>query len=146
MSFTASALVVSWAAIAVLGFARGRARPAPPARAGPRRSRADGHVRRVDRSCCPASTRARPSRFVDHGCGSCERAVAATAHLVAQGRAVVYWRSEDPGAFAAFVIPLSPYAVVVDDQLRLVAAQPVGGEARLAEVIATMTSLEASPA
>ena len=147
MSFTASALVVSWAAIALLGFALAgvlaRVHRLEAAAAGP--SVAPTPVGQPlalpGLSHGPAL-----ALFVDRGCGSCDRAVDAVAHLTAGGRATVLWRDESPEAFAAMDVTVAPFTVVADADLRVVAAHPVGSAVRLADAIDTLATLDPAPA
>jgi hypothetical protein len=79
---------------------------------------------------------------VDRDCGACERAADGVDELVEQGRAVVYWRDRAPEVFGAVDVPISPFAIVADDDLRVVAALPVGSGKRLAEAIAALEALD----
>jgi len=144
VTFTASALVASWLAIGLLGFALAGVL---------------GRVHQLERSLAgPAATATPTARavdlpgveegpvlalFVDRGCGSCDRAADGVAELVAEGRAVVYWRDEDPDVFGTVDVPTSPFAIVTDERLRVVAAQPVGSAKRLDEAIAALRETEA---
>lgn len=144
MSFTASALVVSWVAIGLLGFALAGVL---------------ARVHRLERELAGSRPAATPvgqplplpdveqgpllALFVDRDCGACERAADGVDDLVDQGRAVVYWRDEAPEVFGAVDVPISPFAIVVDDGLRVVTAQPVGSPKRLDEAIAALDGLGA---
>lgn len=147
MSFTASALLVSWAAIAVLGLALAGVL---------------ARVHRLEEIVAPGPQGADPSTALDtelsaplapgpqllvlgdRGCGPCERAAAAVADLVARQQASVMWRDEHPRAFTAFGVSATPHAVVVDDRRHVVASAPVGSPERLAEVRAEVDRLLAS--
>jgi hypothetical protein len=142
VSFTDSALVVSWAAIVLLGFALAgvlaRVHRLEQAMAGPAPAPTP-----VGRPFPLPGIEEGPvlALFVDHDCRSCERAVAGVGELLDRGLATVYWREEEPEAFDAMDVPLTPYAVVADAELKVVSVQPVGSAERLAEVVATVATL-----
>jgi hypothetical protein len=143
VTFTASALILSWVAIILLGFALAGVL---------------GRVHRLERELAGPAPLATPvgralplpdvehgpllAVFVDRGCGSCEQAADGVADLVEQGRAIVYWRDEDPEVFGAVDVPISPFAIVADADLRVVTARPVGSARRLAEVIDALDALD----
>jgi hypothetical protein len=145
VSFTASALLVSWAAIALLGFALAGvlARlhllettltgpavvPTPVGGPLPLPGVGRGPVLAL---------------FVDDGCRSCDQAVDGVAELEDRGLATIYWRAESPEAFAALEVTATPFAVVADADLRVVATLPVGSAARLAEAMATLAAVDPS--
>ena len=147
MSFTASALVVSRAAILLLGLALAgvlaRVHRLELALAGPvGRPTPVGAplpLPGIDRGPVLAL-------FLDAGCASCEQAAAAVADLEERGAALVLWRAEDPEAFAALEVTATPFAVVADADLRVVASFPVGSPDRLAEAVETLSALEAAAA
>lgn len=141
MSFTASALLVSWVAIALLGFAL-----AGVLARVHRLERALGGEEAVPvsigRRLALPGLDAGPALalFVDPGCASCDRAAATMA---GDHRARVVRRDDDPEAFAVLDVRATPFAVVADADLRIVTALPVGSPTRLAEAIATLDDLEA---
>lgn len=147
MSFTASALLVSWAAILLLAFALAgvlarvhrleqalagpEARPTPVGGPLPLPGVDEGPVLLL---------------FVDDGCASCEQAAAELAELEERGVARIHWRADEPAAFAALSVTATPFAVVADRDLRVVASLPVGSSDRLAEAIDTLLALETADA
>jgi hypothetical protein len=145
MSFTASALVVSWAAIALLGFALAgvlaRVHRLETALAGP-----DALPTPVGGPLPLPGVERGPmlALFVDDGCGSCDRAVDTVTDLEDRGLATVYWRAESPLAFAAMEVTATPFAVVADADLRVVAALPVGNAERLSEAMAALAAIDPS--
>ncbi len=143
MTFTTSALIMSWAAIILLGFALAGVL---------------GRVHRLEAELAGPAPLATPvgrrlplpdiehgpvlAVFVDRGCGSCEQAADGVADLVDRGLARVYWRDEEPEVFGIVDVPISPFAVVADADLKVVTAQPVGSAKRLAEAIAALDALD----
>jgi hypothetical protein len=144
VSFTTSALVVSWVAIGLLGFALAgvlaRVHRLEQDLAGPARTATP-----VGQPLALPDVEHGPllALFVDRDCGACERAADGVDGLVDQGRAVVYWRDEAPEVFGAVDVPISPFAIVVDEGLRVVAAHPVGSAKRLDEAITALDGLGA---
>jgi hypothetical protein len=146
MSFTASALVLSWVVIGLLGFALAGVL---------------ARVHRLEQQAAAPQARATPvgqplplpdveqgpllALFVDRDCGACERAADGVDDLVDEGRAVVYWRDEAPEVFGTVDVPISPFAIVADERLRVVAALPVGSSKRLDEAVAALVALDAPP-
>ncbi|MFC7729231.1 thioredoxin domain-containing protein [Actinomadura keratinilytica] len=150
MSFQTSALLVTWAvllllALVVAGLVRqvhalGRGAP-PAALLGP----APG-------APAPGFDRLGPGLllFLDRDCGVCEEVLAAAGSLGRPVRAVFSGPAPDgavPGAaavladehdglFAAYRIPATPFAVLVDGTGRVRAAEPVGSPEALRELAA----------
>jgi hypothetical protein len=143
VSFTASALVLSWVAIGLLGFALAgvlaRVHRLEQERSGPVPTATP-----VGRRLALPDVEEGPllALFVDRDCGACERAADGVDELVEAGRAVVYWRDEAPEVFGAVDVPISPFAIVADDRLQVVAAHPVGSAKRLEEAIASLDALD----
>jgi hypothetical protein len=143
VSFTASALLVSWAAILLLAFALAgllaRVHRLEQAVAGPVAlpTPVGGPLSLPGVARGPVLV-----LFVDDGCASCEQAAADLADLEARGAARIKWRAEDPEAFAALEVTATPHAVVADADLRVVASLGVGGPARLAEAVEILDALE----
>lgn len=153
MSFQTSALLVTWAvllllALVVAGLVRqvhalgqGVPRPVPlgPAPGSP----------------APAFDRLGPGLllFLDRDCGVCMEVLAAAGTLggpvravfsgpapaeaaAADSAALTVLAEERDGLFAAYRIPATPFAVVVDDTGRVRAAEPVGSPDALRELAA----------
>jgi len=143
MSFTASALVVSWAAILLLAFAvagvLARVHRLEQALAGPAvlPTPVGGPLPLAGVDHGPVLL-----LFVDDGCASCEQAAADVAELEARGRARIHWRTDEPDSFAALEVTATPHAVVADADLRVVASLPVGSPARLAEAVEILDALD----
>lgn len=147
MSFTTSALLVSWAAILLLAFALAgvlaRVHRLEQALAGPAAlpTPVGGPLPLPGVDHGPVLV-----LFVDDGCASCTQAAADVAHLEARGVARIHWRAEEPDAFAALDVTATPHAVVADADLRVVASLPVGSPARLAEAVEILGALEGTAA
>jgi len=143
VTFTASALLVSWAAILLLAFAvaglLARVYRLEQAVAGPAAlpTPVGGPLPLPGVERGPVLL-----LFVDDGCGSCEQAAAAVADLEARDVARLLWRVDEPEAFAALEVTATPHAVVADADLRVVASLAVGSPARLAEAIEILGALE----
>ena len=142
MSFTASALLVSWAAILLLAFALAgvlaRVHRLEQALAGPTALPAPvgGPLPLPGVERGPVLL-----LFVDDGCASCEQAAADVAELEDRGAARILWRADEPDAFAALEVTATPHAVVADTDLRVVASLAVGSPARLADAVEVLDSL-----
>lgn len=143
MSFTGSALIVSWAAIALLGFALAgvlaRVHRLELALAGgdatPASAGGPLTVRGVERG--PVLV-----LFVDDGCASCDEAAeAVTAHGDTRSTRIVR-RHDDPEAFGAMDVTATPVALVADEELRVVATIPVGSAERLDDALGLLDDLE----
>lgn len=155
MSFLTSAVVLAWVTIAALAFAMSgllrqiRILTAVVAPSGPRLGPALGSV-------APPLTPGRDGEqardmsllvFVDDGCQSCnavlERMAVIDGQLPSIGRRVAIFEGNATGfnkpgietvwsakkAFQAFRIPVTPYAVAVSAEGRIVAADAVGSAA-----------------
>lgn len=143
MSFTASALLVSWAAILLLAFALAgvlaRVHRLELALAGPASlpTPVGGPLPLAGVDHGPLLV-----LLVDDGCASCEQAAAAVTDLEARGVALVRRRHDHPDDFAALDVTATPHAVVADAGLHVVASLPVGSPRLLAEAIETLSALE----
>ena len=67
------------------------------------------------------------------------------ADLVARGAARILRRAEELDAFAALEVTATPFAVVADADLRVVASLTVGSPRRLAEAVGALAALETGP-
>ncbi len=151
MSFTTSALIVSWAGIVVLGLAlagvlarlhRLEEVVAGRAPVGVAATSVDVAGSRLAALLTPTT---RLVLLGDRGCAPCETAAAAVGPLVEDGTAVVLWRDEHAEVFAELGVTTTPYAVVLDDEQRLVRATPVGSSERLAEALDQVEALVGAP-
>lgn len=164
MSPAWSLLILTWAAIALLGLAlAGLVRqvhqlakiigPGGSAVAGASRVRSPAPPLEddINRAVWPVPTVA---LFVDLGCGACEAVLPrfselAETHASDELEFVAVYRGTDPapdiagvrvvanspGAFSRFRVSVTPYAVSVDQTARIRAAQPVGSAELLTEFI-----------
>jgi len=170
MSFTASALIVSWAAIALLGFALAgvlqRVYALEQALRGD-----DGDVQANGLVGQPAPAidgvdlagGAALLVFADTTCGSCMRSLPEVERLAATYEGVLsvrmLWvdRPPDPlpvervehvpeaaPAFTAYGVPATPYAVSIDAEQRIAAAGVAGSPKHL-ERIAAVVAREREP-
>lgn len=151
MSFTTSALLVSWAAIAALGLALAgvlaRLHRLEEVVAG--RTPAGVAATRVDAAGSRLAGLLGPdTRLVllgDRGCAPCETAAAAVTGLVTDGVGVVVWRDEHPEVFVELGVATTPYAVLLDEHRRLVRSTPVGSPERLAETLDDVEAMVTVP-
>lgn len=161
MTLQTSALILAWAAIALLGLALSgllrQIRLLQLQQARPDR-RPDFHAGPVIGTAAPelrtGATWAKRTvlLFVDHGCTSCERLFPIVESLAEPSdhvdfkiifpgspngfqtsRAEVL--ADQEAAFGAFNIPATPYGIVVNSQGVVVAASPLGSEAALREFL-----------
>lgn len=148
MSFTTSALLLSWVAILLLALvvaglvrqvhALGRGGPAGRAELGPRPG-----------TRAPAFDRLGPGLllFLDRDCGVCSDVLAAAGalgrptHAIFSGPApgglppeLAVLAGEGDGLFAEYGVPATPFAVVVGEDGRVRAAEPVGSPEALDEL------------
>lgn len=159
MSFTTSALVLTWLALALLALALAgvvrqlmvvtrRLIPVHPG--GPMRNVPAPPLEGVDGMFRDGNSVV--LLFVDESCPTCVIAVSELDRVATDTEAELSFVSVYPGrssgngasagqtienqslAFARFQIPVTPYAVFVKDGL-IVAAQPVGGEGLLTEFV-----------
>jgi hypothetical protein len=118
VTFTASALVVAWGAIALLGLAL---------------SAVVARLHRVEQrlESPPLVGRRLPelgpglTLLVERGCASCDAAVAAAGDHDA-----VLWREDAPDLFDELGISVTPYGLVTDAAGVVLAAGPAGSEDR----------------
>lgn len=164
MDFTTSAVIVSWAAIALLalvvsGLVRqvhqlSRAQPRSAGRAGPASGASAPGLTTPGLDGLLPADRASLLLFLDADCGTCGQVLAeARAWTVRQGDAAprvlgLYAGSVPPGAdsgvpllgdrpelFSAYDIPATPYAVAVDEEGRIARAEPLGSATALLRLL-----------
>jgi hypothetical protein len=140
MSFTTSALLLSWVAILLLSLVvaglirqvHALAQGAPrTARLGP-----------PPGSRAPEFDRLGPGLllFLDRDCGTCTEVLTAATGpgkaiyagpAPADAGTALTVLADEPGLFTAYHVPATPFAVLVDDSGVVLAAEPVGSAAAL---------------
>ncbi|MEU6038292.1 hypothetical protein ABZ801_23060 [Actinomadura sp. NPDC047616] len=150
MSFETSALLVTWAALLLLALVvAGLVRQVHALGRGAPRTTPLGPA---PGSPAPGFDRLGPGLllFLDRDCGVCAQVLAAAGTLGRPVRAIfsgpapadaapaaaTVLADEHDGLFAAYRIPATPFAVLVDDTGHVRAAEPVGSPEALRELAA----------
>jgi len=158
MSIYTSALVLAWVAIAVLAFAMAGLLRQVHALTASRTPVPGLGLSAGEAAPSWSESGGPPARdtvalFVDIGCGSCERVLRAADRLAAEqdGRLdfIAFFRGEANGfspsrlevvadarsVFDRYKVPVTPFAVIVDNRGRVAEATALGSESALGDLV-----------